>query len=85
MTEAEKAFRAAKREIARFGTAGGDRLNLSMPRFHALAAVPAEISGLTGITWLDRAGTAVSDLSPLAGMTDTAMARLRRGTGDCGA
>ena len=69
MTEAERAYAAAVKEIARVKAAGETVLDLSGEAFRALDRIPDRIAELPGLVLLDFDKTQVADLTPLAPLT----------------
>lgn len=69
MTEAEQAFEAAKRRIAKAQAEGAEELSFDKEAFRALEEIPAEIGALDKLRTLDLDKTRVSDLTPLAALT----------------
>ncbi|MCB6177185.1 hypothetical protein LHP98_03455 [Rhodobacter sp. Har01] len=68
-SKADRAYRAAVKEIERVRKAGGTTLDLSGTRFRALTRIPPEIAGVQGLSEIDLSRTAVADLAPLASLT----------------
>jgi Leucine-rich repeat (LRR) protein len=66
---AEKAYRAAVKEIRRVKQAGGTTLDLRDERYRALDRIPQDIATLSALKTLRLDQTAVSDLAPLAALT----------------
>jgi len=69
MTEADKAYAAAVREIARVREAGKSVLGLGGWRLRALDHLPPEIAGLTALKTLALNNTPVSDLTLIASLS----------------
>ncbi len=69
MNEAEKAYQAAQKEIARAAKAGETRLSFDAEPFRALERLPPELAALAGLQVLDLDNTQVADLAPLAALT----------------
>lgn len=69
MSDADRAYELARREIAEAKRTGADRLNFSGEAFRALDRVPPEIGQLTGLQSLSLRKSRITDLAPLAGMT----------------
>ena len=72
MTEAEKAYRAAQRLIAKAIAENADVLTLNREDCRALETLPPEIAEATTVKRLYLSNTQVADLSPIAGMTGIA-------------
>jgi len=69
MTEADKAFEAAREMIAEAKRHGAEGLGFDQDATRALTQLPDEIGALGGLKALDLSNTGVSDLTPLAGLT----------------
>lgn len=69
MSAAETAYEEAERAIAKALREGGETLDLSGEKFHALTHLPPEIARLTALRSLDLRQTAVADIAPLAHLT----------------
>lgn len=67
---AEEAQKRAIDEITRVKLAGKTVLDLRGPRFRAMDRIPMEISTLTRLLTLRLAESAITDLTPLAGLVD---------------
>lgn len=65
MTEAEKAFEAARKEILRVKEVGENNLEFYGRAHHALDRLPDEIGDLSRVTYIDLDQTQVTDLHPL--------------------
>ena len=68
MSDADKAYQAAKRLIAKAKISGTDELSFATPATHALEVLPPEIAALDKLRTLDLNDTQITDLTPLAGM-----------------
>ena len=68
MSDADKAYQAAKRLIAKAKKAGADRLSFDTDATRALEVLPPEIATLDKLRSLDFSNTQITDLTPLAGM-----------------
>lgn len=69
-TAAEAAYRAALDEIERVKRAGHRVLRLDGKSFHGLDQIPPELTEIAGLEELHLAGTAVSDLAPVAELVE---------------
>jgi len=71
MSDADKAYAAAKRLIAKAKKAGDTHLSFDSGGFHTLTTLPPGLAGLTGLQVLSLDNTGVSDagLAALQGMT----------------
>jgi internalin A len=76
MTEAERAYEAAQKLIAK--AEGRDKLDFDAPEFRALEALPPEIGELVGLRRLFCVKTQLRDLTPIAGLTALRALRLDR-------
>lgn len=68
MSDADKAYKAAVRLIAKAKRDGVDRQSFDTEAFRALEVLPPEIASLDKLRRLDLDNTQISDLAPLAGM-----------------
>ncbi len=69
MSDADKAYAAALKEIERVKASGETEISFDNKPYHALQKIPPEITDLKNLKTLDINQTQVSDLSPLTGMT----------------
>ncbi len=68
MNEAEKAYQAAQKEIARVAAEGDGRLSLGGVSFRALERLPPDVATLTDLQVLNLNHTKVIDLAPLVAL-----------------
>lgn len=68
--EAKKAFDAARRLIAETIRDGKTEIDFDEERFRALPHIPEEIARIKGLIQINLNKTKISDLSPLAGLTE---------------
>ena len=68
MNEAEQAYRAAQKEIARAAAAGATKLSFYTEPFRALKDIPPELAALTDLENLTLSNTQVTELAPLAAL-----------------
>lgn len=69
MTDAERAYAAAEREIEAARRDGRDSLVFDTEAFRALERIPQTIGTLQDLRSLDLGQTRVADLAPLAELT----------------
>ncbi len=78
MSEADKAYEAALKEIERARAAGEIGLSFDAMAFRTLERIPPEVAGIDGLKRLDLDNTQVSDLVPLRELTGLKTLRLDR-------
>jgi hypothetical protein len=69
VTDAEKAYAAAERRIAKAKESGADNVHFVVPACHALTRIPPQIADLPALRAIDFDYTQISDLTPLARLT----------------
>ncbi len=69
ISAADKAYQAALRAIRGAIKAQLTALRFDEDRFHSLELIPTEMRDIPGLRLLDLSNTAITDLSPLQGMT----------------
>ena len=78
MSDAEKAYEAARAAIARARAEDATELVLDREECRALDRLPPEIAEFGALTQLDLVNTEVRDLTPLAGLTGLQLLRLNQ-------
>ncbi|WP_444460673.1 leucine-rich repeat domain-containing protein [Rhodobacter capsulatus] len=69
MTEAEKAYQAARRAIEDLALTGETELDLSGEKFRALERIPTEVGGIYWLSTAKLHKTRISNLTPLENLT----------------